>query len=204
MFTCLNCSEPKLEREFPKNSSICRACLKQAKTHKISKKRLLGSLTCFRCGLLKDKSKFYPNQRNLHGWCIDCIKSENVERPHRQKLESELRERDQNNILAVVKQFQTNNEPFVYLLLSGNRYKIGFTTNLEQRIQTFNTASPIPHQIIAVVPGDAALEAELHDKLSSKRVFGEWFVKCPDVFQEFQKLPKVMIFLEGFTKSSIQ
>ena len=152
---------------------------------------------CHRCKLLKELSAFHPD---LHDkiWCKACIDRERGKRAGTQRREAVKKEREQISILEVVKQFQMNREDLVYLLTAGNRYKIGHTNNLEQRVRTFNTASPSPHKIIAVAPGGKQLEGNLHENLNRFRIFGEWFQKRKEVFEAFQTLQGVMIFLPGY------
>lgn len=55
--------------------------------------------------------------------------------------------------------------------------KIGYTTNLNQRIQQLQTASPTGIRLVYCIQCDYAdkLEAHLHAKYSSKRTNLEWF-----------------------------
>ena len=55
--------------------------------------------------------------------------------------------------------------------------KIGYTTNLDQRIQQLQTASPTGIRLVYCIQCDYAdkLEARLHAKYSSKRTNLEWF-----------------------------
>lgn len=67
---------------------------------------------------------------------------------------------------------------FVYLMKSGDRYKIGITGNLDRRLSQIGRQSPYPveiiHSIRAVYFRDH--ETRLHDRFVKYRVHGEWFV----------------------------
>lgn len=79
----------------------------------------------------------------------------------------------------------------VYLLKSGEYYKIGLTTGtVKQRISSMQTGNPVKIKLVASfetedVVGD---EAYLHNKFGSYRVQGEWFsfpqelIDCKDVW----------------------
>lgn len=56
------------------------------------------------------------------------------------------------------------------------RIKIGFTTNLPQRMKGLQReARPNTFAILCVFAGDEAGEKELHQRFSALRLFGEWF-----------------------------
>jgi hypothetical protein len=53
--------------------------------------------------------------------------------------------------------------------------KIGTTTDLSSRVRELQTGSPVTLRVLAVCPGDRALEAALHRAYARYRVSGEWF-----------------------------
>ena len=65
----------------------------------------------------------------------------------------------------------------VYVLNAGPYYKIGRTTNLDNRIAQLSTLPPFDLEIIHTIETDNApqLEAELHNALADKHKNGEWF-----------------------------
>lgn len=151
---------------------------------------------CSYCKLKFDKASFHTG----NNVCKDCISKFKTNRILSKRQKAEKSEREQANIIAVIKQFQTNSESFVYLVSSGNKYKIGFSTNIERRVRAFNTASPIPFRILAIVPGGKALEGDLHKQFQDRYVSGEWFLfeKKEIPINIFSKLEKAMIFLPGY------
>ena len=68
---------------------------------------------------------------------------------------------------------------FVYFIKLGQTkyYKIGYTKNLEKRLEQLQNASPYDVILIAAFQSSNALKLEhqLHGKYSSNRVRGEWF-----------------------------
>lgn len=72
---------------------------------------------------------------------------------------------------------QYGDQPCVYVLHAGDRYKIGMTSNLRKRIGQLQTGTPHPIEIVTIIPAarPAELEAELHARYAAKRVHGEWF-----------------------------
>jgi hypothetical protein len=69
---------------------------------------------------------------------------------------------------------------YVYLMRSGNRYKIGRAKNVGQRLRTFRTADPTI-QVEHVIPCRQAsqLEAELHHRFDHQHIDLEWFRLSP-------------------------
>jgi hypothetical protein len=62
----------------------------------------------------------------------------------------------------------------VYFAEIGKHIKIGFTTNLKQRLKSFLTSSPYVDLLLAI-PGDRSLERTLHDLLADSRIERELF-----------------------------
>lgn len=58
----------------------------------------------------------------------------------------------------------------VYYAKTGDRVKIGFTTNLAERMATL-----MPEQLLAVERGDPKLERARHRQFADLRTTGEWF-----------------------------
>ncbi len=64
----------------------------------------------------------------------------------------------------------------VYIIQHGNRVKIGFSSNVKQRL------CDLPYErIIAIIPGDRRLEHALLTKFKSIRTSGEWFEAHPEL-----------------------
>lgn len=79
----------------------------------------------------------------------------------------------------------------VYFAKCERMIKIGFSKNLEERLQTLSVASSKPIRLIGTVPGSKKLEQFFHKELHEHRVRGEWFKDCPQV-RSFITNPPVM------------
>lgn len=77
----------------------------------------------------------------------------------------------------------------VYLLKSGDYYKIGMTTNMKRRFSEMKTLMPDPvieiHKIVTNDP--QTVEKYWHSRFSSKRKNGEWFGLDEFDIAEFQR-----------------
>ncbi len=63
----------------------------------------------------------------------------------------------------------------VYFVRIGKHVKIGFTTNLDQRLKSFATSTPGPIDVLASFAGGRQEEARLHSSLAELRMRGEFF-----------------------------
>lgn len=66
---------------------------------------------------------------------------------------------------------------FVYLIKSGRDYKVGATSDVEQRISAFNHQLPHPPREVHRIATDDifGIEKYWHRRFDSKRIRGEWF-----------------------------
>src|SRR5438876_654439 len=63
----------------------------------------------------------------------------------------------------------------VYFVRGGDAVKIGRTGNLAARLKALATASAVPLELLAAVPGGRPEEARLHRRWRHLRLRGEWF-----------------------------
>jgi hypothetical protein len=68
-----------------------------------------------------------------------------------------------------------SNKPVVYFIRSGGRIKIGTSTSLITRLDTYRTHGPEQPQVLLVVEGGRAEEKQVHELFKADRVRGEWF-----------------------------
>lgn len=142
---------------------------------------------------------FFPDAPD-RALCKECIKSRVRGRNKEIFQEADRRKREQVALLELVRQYQPDNEPFIYLIEHDNRYKIGFSKNISKRLRSFNTAHATHCKIVAIAPGTKELEKDLHKKFSTHHISGEWFLKKPAIVQYIESLVGSMIFLPGYLK----
>lgn len=66
----------------------------------------------------------------------------------------------------------------VYFFRQGERIKIGFSTNVKQRIKDFGAG-----QLLGTMPGTMHTERQMHERFAHLRDAGEWFRPGPDLEQ---------------------
>lgn len=73
---------------------------------------------------------------------------------------------------------------FVYFIQRGERgdIKIGYSDKPGRRLSALQTGSPEPLHLLATLPGDMALERELHRRFAAHRLNGEWFRPAAEIF----------------------
>jgi hypothetical protein len=59
--------------------------------------------------------------------------------------------------------------------VDAGKIKIGKTTNIQKRMATLTTMSPVPLQLVHSVQYDNNLERRIHEHLKEYRAHGEWF-----------------------------
>ena len=64
---------------------------------------------------------------------------------------------------------------YIYVMRCGELFKIGRTTDPQQRTSEIATASPGVPRLVVAVPAHAALEQAIHERLAHTRRAGEWF-----------------------------
>lgn len=81
-------------------------------------------------------------------------------------------------------------ESYVYAIQQGRRglVKIGLAKAPLARLRLLSTGSGIELQLIVAVPGDGALERELHREFADFRVRGEWFKPAVAIKKRFNRL----------------
>jgi hypothetical protein len=64
---------------------------------------------------------------------------------------------------------------WVYFIRNAKAIKIGFTTDIEQRMKRLQTASSSPLELLGTVAGTLQDEQNLHLRFANLRLRGEWF-----------------------------
>ena len=68
----------------------------------------------------------------------------------------------------------------IYLMESGEYYKIGYAKNVEKRMKAYNTHNP-NYKLIDVMEGTKSDEAALHELCEEYQDKLEWFTKVPEI-----------------------
>lgn len=66
--------------------------------------------------------------------------------------------------------------------------KIGWSANAEKRVQSLQTTTHEPLEVLLIVEGDRSHERHAHRVLGVHRVRGEWFEDCTDVRQYIERV----------------
>lgn len=86
---------------------------------------------------------------------------------------------------------QANDRPgTIYFLTYGDDgpIKIGFTSNLDYRVQHIQTGCPFEVRVLGTVLGGMGLERQIHQRLWRYRLKGEWFTNCHNVLSVMREL----------------
>lgn len=66
--------------------------------------------------------------------------------------------------------------------------KIGVARNVNQRLASLQISSPHKLGVLASTTGGYARERAYHRQFVSHRLRGEWFVRCPAILEEIDRL----------------
>lgn len=71
---------------------------------------------------------------------------------------------------------------------NGGPIKIGYSRDPEGRCDQLQTGHPYRLRVIARLPGDRALEHQLHVRFSTIRLCNEWFDSSPELLTFVQEI----------------
>lgn len=63
----------------------------------------------------------------------------------------------------------------IYFIYDGDYIKIGYTTNIKQRLKNIATANPRKLELVKIIDGDNQLEYIIQEYFSNYHLSGEWF-----------------------------
>jgi|GEM_PF-5585144 len=114
------------------------------------------------------------------------------------RYEKELRrkEREAKKLGALQEREVEKDKPkedFVYFLQAGETgpIKIGTSQNPRKRIASLRTATAEELRVLKIVKGSKTLETTLHDRFTSIRKRGEWFLPTQELLDFITSLPEV-------------
>lgn len=81
-----------------------------------------------------------------------------------------------------------DNDCYVYFVTDGEAIKIGKAINPKSRLGGLQTSHHKPLRILALMPGDEAVERRLHWKFEAYRIRGEWFRDCRPIRDFIRRL----------------
>lgn len=82
------------------------------------------------------------------------------------------------------------NTDCVYFIHSehGAVVKIGWSSNVHQRLASLNQYSPVPLTLTATFPGGLPDERKMHERFAHLRKHGEWFAASPELMDFIAEL----------------
>lgn len=78
----------------------------------------------------------------------------------------------------------------VYIIRSGHRYKIGYTTGpVKQRVSGVQVGSPMKVVLVCAIPvrEPKKVESDIHQVFSSRRTRGEWYALTQQDIKNLKK-----------------
>jgi hypothetical protein len=76
----------------------------------------------------------------------------------------------------------------VYFVQAGEYIKIGYTSNIQKRLDSLQTGQPLEIKCLCLIKGDRRVESSLHKKFGEYRVRREWFSMSDELMQYIQTL----------------
>lgn len=120
---------------------------------------------------------------------------ENVNELRRKNLENYIK-----SISSTDKPTKSNKCGFVYVLKCADKYKIGYSKDVDQRIRQLDTR-PFKLELVFKAYSNNAykLEQELHNRLDAYRETGEWYSNINE-----EMIKNMMIEIARYLKCDIQ
>lgn len=91
----------------------------------------------------------------------------------------------------------------IYLMESGEYYKIGYAKDVEKRMKAYNTHNP-NYKLIDVIEGTKSDEVALHELCGEYQDKLEWFTKVPEILIIWKIYKKNAQLTQKIYKNNIQ
>ena len=142
-------------------SSTIIFCLDICKTGR----RMAGQKLCSKCKTVKSMNAFHNRYDGVQCWCRECTRDYRKQR----KPEAAIAPKSHLYVMS-------------YKGVPPGIYKIGQSSNVDQRIQTLEQSNLVRIVVVAVFWDRGDLESYVHDSLCAYRIKGyrarEWY-NCP-------------------------
>lgn len=79
-----------------------------------------------------------------------------------------------------------------------NYVKIGFTTDIRNRLSQLQVATPLRLKLVALFEGDMETEKQLHKQFEEHAVRGEWFNNVEELKKFAEEQPTDLLWKYGF------
>lgn len=140
---------------------------------------------------MRDRDTGFTTQENFDEWAKELaqIYPENPDIASTYtEVVSELLEEGYLHIVGVPP--DTEEAGYIYVIQSGDHYKIGRTNDLDRRMGELKLQPPQPPRtIMAIAVGNApAAEKSLHQYFAPRRTNGEWFQLTPEELATIEQL----------------
>lgn len=84
---------------------------------------------------------------------------------------------------------------YIYFVQQGDYgpVKIGLAKNVLKRLDGLLNGSPLELHLRAVMPGDRAVERQMHQRFAKHHIRGEWFQPDPEIVMFIDGVPKALL-----------
>jgi len=116
--------------------------------------------------------------------CVECVEQlKKLHALHVTKAQQRIAQRSGNKP-------EKHDEGYIYLLKSGEYYKIGKTKYLDKRVTQLGVALPDPCVLIYAFKAKSRSRSEedLHRRFNAARRNGEWFTLTPEQVEEIKSI----------------
>lgn len=128
-------------------------------------------------------------------WPEDDPRWETYHEKQKQRAEAEKKQMELKERILKKSHAWGHISGFVYFIQgeSGGPIKIGYTTDIKQRLVKLQSGCVDILKVLLMVPGNMMYEQYLHGKFENYRLKGEWYKPDPKLFEYMDKLRELNI-----------